>query len=82
MEFQNRSPYEGGSFYPLWQNGTVYIGGSPYDGDYCSCYLQYARVYIDYFPNSLDEMINLAIMEAGIMTRIFLYQPSHSAKIA
>ncbi len=82
MEFQNRSPPDSGSFYPLLQNATVYIGGSPYDGAYCSCDLQYARIYIDYFPNSLDEMINLAIIEAGIKTRIFLYQPSHSANIA
>lgn len=63
-EFKTRSSV--GNFYPLKQTGKITLGGGNGNGN-CACSLRYARIYIDYYPNSVDEMINLAIMEQGII---------------
>ena len=56
----------GGLFYDLAPNVSVLLGGNSFGLYYsCNCDLQYARVYVNYFPNSSDEYINLALMNTG-----------------
>lgn len=64
MTFKTRSP--SGAFYDLAENVMLYLGGD-HRGEYepCRCELRYARVYINYYPNSEDEYINLAMMDTG-----------------
>ena len=68
VAFGTRSP--SGSFYDLARNATVYIGGDGYK-PMSSNWLQAVRLYLNYFPNSVDEMINLAVMETS---NIFTFQ--------
>ena len=60
--FNTRDPP--GILFDMEIGGTVFIGGDTvYNlGDF---WLQYVRMYLNYFPNSEDEMINLAVMETG-----------------
>ena len=60
--FNTRDPP--GILFDMKIGGTVFIGGDTvYNlGDF---WLQYVRMYLNYFPNSEDEMINLAVMETG-----------------
>ena len=62
--FDTRNPISSGQFYDLDINGGVYVGGDPWRPP-PNFWIQYFRVYINYFPNSVDEMINLAIMDTG-----------------
>ena len=62
MALASRSPI--GSFYDLEIGSTAFIGGDPWY-DPARAWLQYVRVYINYYPNSMDEMLNLAIMDTG-----------------
>mgnify|MGYP000934467756 CR=1 FL=1 len=59
---ENRTPT--GSFYNLDIGGKVFIGGDDYDSP-ANAWLQYVRVYLNYFPTSGDEVVNLAVMETG-----------------
>ena len=60
--YGSRSATSGGVFFDLASNGTYFLGGDPWDPN-AGVILQYVRLYIDYFPNSVDEMINLANYE-------------------
>ena len=60
--FGTRSPT--GSFYDLDIGGKISIGGDGYYSP-ANAWLQYVRVYLNYFPKSADEMLNLAIMDTG-----------------
>ena len=60
--FNTRSPT--GSFYDLNIGGKIFIGGDDYYTP-ANAWLQYVRVYLNYIPNSEDEMLNLAIMNTG-----------------
>ena len=68
VAFGTRLPI--GSFYDLASNATVFIGGDIFKS-LSNNWLQAVRLYLNYFPNSVDEMINLAIMETG---NIFTFQ--------
>jgi hypothetical protein len=59
----------GAPYYPLASNTTFFLGGDDLGYDSCNCSLQYARVYINYFPNSTDEYINLALMNTGNLNK-------------
>ena len=66
--FGTRNPT--GSYYDLKNNGTVFIGGDNYHNK-ANSVLQYIRLYLNYFPDSEDEMINIATMETG---NVFILQ--------
>ena len=55
----------GGTFYDLQPTASVLVGGDSFYYPSCGCQLRYARVYVDYFPDSADEYINLCIMDTG-----------------
>lgn len=69
MEFNTRSA--NGSYYQLSQTAKVYVGRGSLDDYGCACTLSHVRIYVDYFPSSADEMINLAIMDQGKTSIIF-----------
>lgn len=58
----SRSPI--GSFYDLSIGSSVFLGDDPWYSP-ANAWLQYVRLYLNYYPSSLDEMINLAIMDTG-----------------
>lgn len=62
IKFATRGPT--GSFYDLAYNATVFIGGDNVKlmG---GIWVQNVRLYLNYFPTSKDEMLNLAIMSTG-----------------
>ena len=60
--FDTRSPI--GSFYDLDIGGKISIGADAWNSP-ANAWLQYVRVYLNYFPKSVDEMLNLAIMDTG-----------------
>ena len=60
--FSTRGPI--GAFYDMAINGTVYIGGD-FTYSASNAWMQYVRLYLNYVPNSEDEMINLATMSTG-----------------
>ena len=67
MTFKTRPPV-GGLFYDLAPNVTLYVGGHHIaEAGFisCLCDIRYARVYINYYPSSEDEYINLANMDPG-----------------
>ena len=59
-----------GSFYKLKIGGKVIIGEDAWYNP-ANAWMQYVRLYLNYFPNSEEEMINLAIMNTG---NIFMMQ--------
>ena len=60
-----------GSYYDLDNSDSkVFIGGDDFHAKAHSV-LQYVRLYLNYFPDSEDEMINLATMDTGT---IFILQ--------
>ena len=64
ISFANREPI--GSLNNLVITGTVFIGGDIfYPNNGVNYWMQGVRSYVNYFPNSEDDMINLAIMETG-----------------
>ena len=63
--FATTTPTSSGQLYGLAPNSTYFIGGDPYYGNVNSTWLQYVKLYVDYFPNSIDEMINLATLDTG-----------------
>jgi len=72
MTFKTRTPAGLGQFYDLAPNATFYVGGDHFDYyDSCGCDIRYARVYINYYPKSEDEYINLAMMDRGNKWRHF-----------
>ena len=60
--FETRTPT--GLFYDLKNSATVFVGGDPFYA-ITDFWLQNVRLYLNYFPNSVDEMINLAIANTG-----------------
>ena len=55
-----------GSFHSLSKDATLFIGGDPfYPNNAVNYWLQRVRIYVNYCPETVDEMINLAIMETG-----------------
>ena len=60
--FDTRAP--SGSFYELEIGATIYVGGC-FKHPAANYWLQNVRMYLNYFPNSVDEMLNLAIMDTG-----------------
>lgn len=59
-------------------SSTIYWGGDPFH-EVCYCTLQYVRFYIDYVPDSQDEMINLAINSVdGILVIEFIHNSLNS----
>ena len=56
------------SFYNLSLSATVYIGD---DNSYniANAWLHYVRLYLNYFPNSEEEMLNLATLDSGNILR-------------
>ena len=62
--FANR-PAASGNFYDLSPTASVLLGGDNHGYSSCLCDLQDARVYVDYYPDSADEYINLAVMNTG-----------------
>ena len=60
------SPPQSGQLYHLAPNATFYVGGDDSAFFSCFCSIQYARVYTNFFANSVDEFLNLAIMDTGI----------------
>ena len=60
--FDTRGPT--GAFYDLSIDATIFIGNDGIHGA-SNNWLQYVRMYLNYFPNSVDEMINLATMDTG-----------------
>ena len=65
LVYGSRSPTSGGVFYDLASNGTYFLGGDTWLGDAGNVVLQYVRLYVDYFSNSNNEMINLASLDSG-----------------
>lgn len=63
VAFDTRAPK--GSFYDLAINGNIFVGGDTFYANDAEYWLQGARLYLNYFPDTVDEMINLAIMETG-----------------
>ena len=64
VAFDTRGPT--GSFYDLAINATIFIGGDDqFENNLVNFWLQNVRLYLNYCPNSVDEMINLATMETG-----------------
>ena len=53
-----------GPFYDVLIDSTIFIGDDSYY-DPANAWLQYVRLYLNYYPSSLDEMINLAISDTG-----------------
>ena len=70
--FHTRSPDSSGNFYDLEINGEVQIGGDAWKPA-TNFWIQYFRAYLNYFPKSVEEMVNLAIMDTG--SNIF-FQPA------
>ena len=69
LVFDSRSP--NGAFYDLKITGRINIGR---DSDYNPAYawLQHVKLYLNYFPNSEDELINLATMDTGNISIVHL----------
>ena len=63
---KTRSP--SGSFYNLSSSATVYIGDDNWY-NIANAWLHYVRLYLNYFPNSEEEMLNLATMVSGNILR-------------
>ena len=64
VAFGSREP--SGSFFDLSIAATIFIGGDlSYLNTGINFWLQNVRLYLNYFPDSVDEMINLAIMDTG-----------------
>ena len=59
--FTNRS--FGVSAIPIILQNSSITYGNDYIFPYCTCSFQYIRVYLDYFPTTYDEMLNLALMD-------------------
>ena len=76
--FDTRNP--SGSFYDLEIGGQVFVGGDNWIPK-SNFWIQYFRVYINYFPNSVDEMINLAIMGIGNIFSHFRHSTSYFSSI-
>jgi hypothetical protein len=73
------------SFYALtYANAQINVGGYaninvnfpkiylPQNFATCGCMLQYFRFFIDYAPNTADQMLNLAMMTANSMFQSIL----------
>ena len=58
----SRSP--SGSFYDLSIGSTAFIGGDPFYAP-ARAWIQYVRVYLNYYPNTVDEFLNLAVLNTG-----------------
>lgn len=56
--FKQQNP--SGTLYTIDPSSEISLGGDLYAG-LCYCTLQYVRFYIDYVPDSQDQMINLAL---------------------
>ena len=67
MRFRTRAPpAPDAAFYDLTPNAILDVGGDHTgQSNSCDCELRYARVYINYYPSSQDEYINLAMMDTG-----------------
>ena len=87
--FNTRGP-SGSNFYNLANNSNIFIGAdNNYKNNGSEFWLQSVTLYLNYYPNSVDEMINLAIMETGNifhypdrafhLTLIFYRQTLHCA---
>ncbi len=76
LEFENRTADS--TFYLLSQSAKIYIGGDPFYTPSPATF-QYVQLYIDCFPNSPDEMTDLAIMDPGIK---FFQQINHHKGIS
>ena len=48
--------------YSLHPSTVVQWGGADRAYSYCDCTMQYVRFYVNYAPNTEDQMINLALM--------------------
>ena len=48
--------------YNLLPSTVVQWGGKDRKYNSCSCTMQYVRFYVNYAPNTEDQMINLALM--------------------
>ena len=48
--------------YSLLPSTVVQWGGADRTYSYCDCTMQYVRFYVNYAPNTQDQMINLALM--------------------
>ena len=49
--------------YQLLPSSNITWGGADQAYPYCNCKMQYVRFYVNYAPNTQDQMINLAVMD-------------------
>mgnify|MGYP000844790770 FL=1 len=48
--------------YLLEPNSLFTWGGKDQTGGYCACTMQYLRFFVNYAPETQDQMVNLALM--------------------
>ena len=51
-----------GTAYQLLPSATVFWGGKDPFYQYCNCWMQYVRIYLDWVADSADKIMNLALM--------------------
>lgn len=60
-----------GSFYDMEIDGTIFIGGDSWYNT-ANALQQYVRFYLNYYPSTEDEFINLATMDTGTILMLQL----------